>query len=840
MSVADHRAQDACGCCEGVSLRAPVIVHNRPGLSRIAYRIGGHGEVLASLQARLSSPQFPALAALRTRDSDDFSIALLDAFACMADVLTFYQERIANESYLRTAGERRSLEEMARLIGYRLRPGQAAETWLAFTMERPPAPAPSDEPTPHSGIPDALTLAPGVQVQSVPGPDEKPQTFETVEPVEVRPEWNLFKAQPSAGYLLAGRTDCYLAGVGNGLAPGDSLLFVGNEFVSGADPNRFEFRTITSVTLDAASERTRVTWNGALGAAAPAAQPQAHVLRKRAAVFGHNAPMWKTMPNEFRDKYEPLTGGGSHSADWPNYVISPVSSAVDLDAVYPGVVPGTGRYLVLSNGTTTRPFTVSGVSEVSRAEFAISGKVTRAVLAGTGHATFAGNVRGTAVHAASERLTLVDAPLTGNVGGSDELVLDRAVSGLAPGRTLIVAGKLAGNGSDAAEVVTLKSVMPQGGVSRLAFEETLQNIYQRASVVVHANVARATHGETVHQILGSGAARETHQRFELKHAPLTYVSATGESGTAAALDVRVNDIAWKERASLYGASADERAFVARVDEDGKASVQFGDGVRGARLPSGRDNLRAIYRKGLGRTGNLDAGRLTQLMTRPLGLKAVTNPKSSTGGVDADTVDHARRNMPLGVRTLGRAVSLRDYEDYARAYTGIAKARADVLDLQQGRTVFITVAGEDGAQPASDDPTSKRLLQSLRDNGDPRVRCELAAYVPASFRLGLRIRRHPDHEWDTVRAAVESTLRAAYSFDARDFGQTVARSEVIAVAHAVSGVLGVDVDYFYRDTTPALADWLTPAAASVDSAGNPVAAELLLLDGGPFDHLDEMT
>ncbi len=81
-----------------------------------------------------------ALRGLTTRDDDDFSIGLLDAFACAADVLTFYQERIANESYLGTARERVSLQEMGRLIGYRLRPGVAAETSLAFTLETPPVP----------------------------------------------------------------------------------------------------------------------------------------------------------------------------------------------------------------------------------------------------------------------------------------------------------------------------------------------------------------------------------------------------------------------------------------------------------------------------------------------------------------------------------------------------------------------------------------------------------------------------------------------------------------------------------------------------------------------------
>ena len=55
--------------------------------------------------AGLTDVDRPRLAKLGTRDSDDFSIALLDAWAVTSDVLAFYNERLANESYLRTARE---------------------------------------------------------------------------------------------------------------------------------------------------------------------------------------------------------------------------------------------------------------------------------------------------------------------------------------------------------------------------------------------------------------------------------------------------------------------------------------------------------------------------------------------------------------------------------------------------------------------------------------------------------------------------------------------------------------------------------------------------------------
>ena len=53
---------------------------------------------------------------------------------------------------------------------------------------------------------------------------------------------------------------------------------------------------------------------------------------------------------------------------------------------------------------------------------------------------------------------------------------------------------------------------------------------------------------------------------------------------------------------------------------------------------------------------------------------------------------ARRNAPLTVLTLDRIVSLRDYEDFARAFGGIAKALATWTWDGQRQGIFVTVAG----------------------------------------------------------------------------------------------------------------------------------------------------
>jgi hypothetical protein len=79
--------------------------------------------------------KFQALRGLTTRNANDPSIALLDGWATVGDILTFYQERIANEGYLRTATERRSVLELARLVGYKLRPGVSATAYLAYLLD---------------------------------------------------------------------------------------------------------------------------------------------------------------------------------------------------------------------------------------------------------------------------------------------------------------------------------------------------------------------------------------------------------------------------------------------------------------------------------------------------------------------------------------------------------------------------------------------------------------------------------------------------------------------------------------------------------------------------------
>ncbi len=87
----------------------PRRAENRPGLDRIAYRIGRYPEFREQMLRLIDSA--PALAAWTHREPDDPGIALIESAAIVGDILAFYQELYANEAYLRSIAWRESVAE---------------------------------------------------------------------------------------------------------------------------------------------------------------------------------------------------------------------------------------------------------------------------------------------------------------------------------------------------------------------------------------------------------------------------------------------------------------------------------------------------------------------------------------------------------------------------------------------------------------------------------------------------------------------------------------------------------------------------------------------------------
>ena len=368
-----------CGCCTGPTQQTPEAIANRPALSSIAYRAGRYSTFNASMLAALSDPAFPALAPLRTRDTTDFSIALIDAWAVALDILTFYQERFANEAYLRTAVDQRSVFELAELVGYVPSPGVAASAVLAFTLSS------------ATGSPDNVLIPAGSRVQSVPGPGQTAQIFETSADLTAVIGWNALPAQTTIPWQLAGSdTSTWMTGTANSINVGDALLFVQADDGQPSATGPADFHYVTAVTPDPVSGNTQIWWDGPLSGLSGTADPAGdmgpgdvalYIFRKKAALYGVQAPNPQLLSGDFINQVPgyPREPGGHVAPRW-HYFYTGGSYQINLDTSYPGLAPpadGSPRWLVLTSPSDTAFFQIAAVAETSPDRYTLTVKTTQ-------------------------------------------------------------------------------------------------------------------------------------------------------------------------------------------------------------------------------------------------------------------------------------------------------------------------------------------------------------------------------------------------------------------------------------------------------------------------------
>jgi hypothetical protein len=1014
--------QDTCHCCEVPEPATPAPGHNRPALSAIAFRVGTYASFRRAMLQEIS--RHPELAYLRTRLDEDYSITILDLWAIVSDVLAFYQERIANESYVRTARLRDSLLRLVRLLDYHLRPGVAATTLLAITVEK-----------------DRLVRVPaGLLVQSVPAQDEKPQKFETIEPVVATPFWNKVRIVPApiaVNPLGRGSTRALLTPGAKGLAlaariaPETKLVLF-----NATTPSPVEEIAVDKVVF--ADDRIEVWWKTPIQQNAWTLGTHVCPYTRTFRLFGHNAvsPFMRPAPPP----------PGKTSVVWSLVTLTAADftvsgSVLPLDGRWEGIRTGT-RLLAVGATGALGVYSVTAVDQVAGELGSMKDTVTRVTMSGTLPATdrrrvvlyelgdyelelwglsYPDRVNAARVHVGGIRLggtrllagrtvdrkgfsggtpvdvqtiekgrrvILADArqpPVSGtivsaSISGADispgptpldqttvrqlGLAADQAlpVTALVSGRfaappaitsplgeiavTIGVAGprlvavaaapatlpalatslETALNAADSnplfanarvrvvdnrllilpgiagAEVTIRPSpndpttatelhldVDQTRGVAGIAsapigvlpllvnpsramlitigafgprqvqlptqpatlqaaaalLQQALNGadpapLFQRARTVVvdtrilifpgvvggeiqeylrldlaldqgamldaattwlHGNVAEASHGETIQdEVLGDGDASDSFQRFELQKKPLTYVPSGSDSGVDSTLRVLVNRMLWREVPTLFGAAPTDHVYVARTADDGTTTVQFGEGRRGARLPSGRANVQATYRQGSGVEGRVGARRLTIPLDSPVGMKAVTNPLPAEGGGNPERLERARENAPQTVVTFGRAVSLRDFASLVASRPDVAKAAATWAWHGDSKAIHVTVAGEQAGTFSR--AALAKIHASLDQQRDRNYTLLLDNFVRVPIVVTATLRVMPTFIASEVRAAARRALSEALAFEQLEFGAPVHLSDVYAVLQQVDGVQSVDIDRLhFKDQSP---------------------------------------
>jgi hypothetical protein len=353
----------------------------------------------------------------------------------------------------------------------------------------------------------------------------------------------------------------------------------------------------------------------------------------------------------------------------------------------------------------------------------------------------------------------------------------------------------------------------------------------KPAVTVFGNIVDADQGKRQADVpLGNGDGRARFQTFRLPAAPLTYhISAGATPPHVPELDIFVNGRLWTRVASLFGRAPDEEIYIVREDEAGESYVQFGDGDSGARLPSGIQNVVARYRTGSGAHGAVKADAAPAAGRRLERLELIELPGIVSGGAPPERGENAREAAPGRIQSLGRMVSLRDFETELLTIPGVTRATAAWALVDGVAALVLRVLLEAGREAEFDD---------IRDTIQVYARCR------GADRFAIRVEQarlryvYLDllHAFDPrlVRDDVEARIRAALGLAGAEdasgglFGLYQRRLGEREYARRIEGVIqNVPGVFWCRVTALGMfgATQLDPAAIALPAAPRALSQQL---------------
>ncbi len=852
-------SEDDCRNDCAAPLAFPRKIQNRPGLAHINYRVGNYADIREALFRNLDKSG--KLSDWTHRGADDPGIALLEGAAILGDILTFYQELYANEAYLRTARWRESIADLVRLVGYRLSPGLGGRATFAFEVK-------GTKP---------ITVPANFPVKAEVTGLDKPADFETTDALTAFPwlsRFNLFRpllrpdVTPQTTEFFIETPDQTLAPVE--LKEGDRLI-VGD--ASGSGP--VSLLNAEVVIVDSTRVLHGVTLikiKGALKRTSNAATLTALKLGRAFHHFGHAGPQKiVTPPAQVTATSTTVSGTTTTTTNIPppteknisfmreintttyaglsyygdTRIVAPSldkkqfpldAEVQDLAVGVPFVVQATTSKYANSlyfYGDYTFVSTVADVKAVSMTWGSATATTSLVTLKDSletpplASSYYIADIRTFLMHEVlSPQLTLKAAPqedLATTQGfdlffyGTDAQAQDlngRRLFFEPPGKKPFTAAVTA------VEAETTPLLAARERVRRITLGQTFDYAdfpNEKPTATVYGNLVKATQGKLEAEVaLGNGDSRQVFQLFKVPKAPLTYMLSLGATPPETPkLEIYVNDRLWKMVPTLFGHKYDEEIYIVREDAAGESWVQFGDGKTGARLPSGVKNVKAKYRTGTGANGELKPDTKVQGGARLDKLDKIQMPGVAEGGSTPEDGDNARDAAPGKIQSLGRIVSLRDFESETLAIPGVTSASASWEIVNNIASVFITVLMETGRE---EEVAAVSQVISGYDlcRGPHRfpvgVREGRLQYVSLDITYGL----DPVYREELVTAAIRRALgatnippvvgeeesdangpatRGLFSVRARRFGEAEYATRIEATVQRVAGVLWAEVNDF---------------------------------------------
>jgi hypothetical protein len=654
----------------------------------------------------------PALDGWRAREPGDLGLMLVEMGAYVLDVASFYDQLVANESYLGTARLEGQQRRHISLLGYRPRPAVASSVWLAAEADGT----------------RVVQLPAGTAVRSGEFDGNPPQVFELDADAAVEPRVNRLEVDRVPASALPSPLTGLPVKTASLRARGGELLVL----QMGSSLAVTHASTTMLLLLRIRQAVTQLGFNPAVTPPAGATYQNTRVLKA-----GNVCGAWKLTPGTG----EPAVLSGAQLSLDTRLDLQPG----DIVAVTDGTASVARRvasvtqvqYTVLSSLTST-------LTDANNNN--IGSLVSPPIKTGVTRVTFDsalpfGSAANLTVHHSMVDAATVHVPLKDTLAQTDPIVVPGFMDAPRTDITRLLLEDAHGDGAAATGVLDVTTH------TAIADSAPAWGLALWAPVQLYGNVVGATRGETVRgERLGEGDAAQPTQSFRLKKKPLTYLPADNVAGRKSTLVVRVGGIQWQEVESFYGQPADATVYVVKHDDEGHADVQFGGA---ARLPTGAA-VTADYRFGAG-AAVPPADSVKQIARPVVGLRKIRNVLPAYGGADAEGQAELAVRGPDSALLLGRAISLVDLEVAAAKQPGVRAARAAWRWDAQGLRPAAVVSYIGDSQLA---PSLRAVLRALAEDDAPIT---VVSAPPQPARLDVDIEIDPLHVSDDVVAAVCKAL-----------------------------------------------------------------------------------
>jgi hypothetical protein len=738
-----HSAPGESFVCPCDRFAHPPVLRIGAGLQDLPRQIAGFPEFRRAMLYALR--QKAPLRDWQATGRDDLGLMLLEMWAYLCDSLAFYDKVIAQETYLRTALRAPSLRRLVALTGYLPRPAVAATVQLAALAD--------------GRLP--VTLPAGTAFRS----SSPAQVFELDEKTVIHPLTNNWKIRaPKIAQLQTENPDFLLVQLRADIQPDTWLLLTDRN--DGEQTQAARVKEISPYTAADGHKYTKIVFHQ-------------HLILKA-----------QTYYRDLR-LLAPSSAAARWTLDDPNSIDG--ADFIKLESVNRQIEPG--DYVLLEHRKENASwFKVNEISDV---------------------------IPNASLPYPTTRLKF-DVPILSRMSAfiTAHDILDKGAFRIRYGMTLagvlVEESKTALSPHDPLELEGTPEA-PSGGAAPSRFflnDKNLRGIHLGATlsweegklypndkpgwttdltlpVEVFGNLISASRGESVrNEILGSGNANVPNHTFKLKKKPLTYLpapTATGDYGIASTLRVYVDGVKWREVSSFYGQNPEDEVYIVRQNDEGDSLVTFGDGVRGRRLPTGRDNVVAYYRYGAGQA-TPQAGSINQIETPVPGLGSIRNPVRASGGADAEGPERLRRNAPRSALILGRAVSMPDMEAVVLSIPGVRAAQIAWAWNGQTQSAGVSI------WYIGDGDLEKTVKSRLEQVTDPGVAFTATPAQPAPAQLALALRLDPRYREPEVLTAVRAALlhpdTGLLSSQNIGIGKPLYRSKIYEAVLAVAGTSAV--------------------------------------------------